>query len=339
MFAGGQPMTVADRDRIRALDGEREALKGERGGMRDEMSAAQEEHTAARETQENAGLATANARNELEDAAEGYAHKKDDFEQARSDRNAEKSEVRGRKQALEGAEDGVKGNENKLASFVREQIDPIRSQIKQTRDFLQIQFWDWARKLSNEEELAKLQAIYKTQLDMGKIIVSAFAAFSNMNAALLGVPKTGGSALFEATPLNPVARVEADWVETKARLEGQEENLRDTEARYAQMRADPYYRAELAEKRREESEAVAALNTEEQKMNTAETSKDGARETRDAARAGYRSKQEAEQAAAGPVREYERKMREIQNRMTANEEEDQERQREQYGIRDSASIP
>lgn len=213
------------------------------------------------------------------------------------------------KQAVDQAASGARSWANQLTQFGRSTIEPVQDQIRSTENIYETQVWDWVRRLTGEEEKAKLDAIYKTQLDLGRILSAAFASFAKMNAALLGVSgPAAGMAIFTGVSLNMVERVHATWVETKARLEGLHDQDAANKDRLRRMQSDTHYQDELSRAEQKHVDGAQKRDAAQRDHEVKEAAVEPAEAAREAAYADTKASRDDMQEVNGVIADYNKKI-------------------------------
>lgn len=319
MYAGGITLKPAQKDRL-------DTLSDEAKKVRDERQALLDSKTGEQANLDNLSNDTSEAGNEYQIAQEEFSDEKADKDRAEADFRTEKQEARGRERDLEGKVEADEADKRNADKYEREQLDPILEKIKEYEDLARFQFGEWARRLFQQEQMAKLQVICERENEFGDILLSWHAACMKIGAAIAGV---GGAASISAA-FNPHKyltipdeRLEDGSRITRKQLDGLYADRDAKQGRLEELRNDPYTAKEVSEARGKLAEAGAKRDEEKRNFDGKTAAADDAKAKRESDREAYQDAQQAQRNMEAVLREYDRKIQAKANEQQQNSDEQQ----------------
>jgi hypothetical protein len=311
---GGGALSAAQKAQLGTLKTEAERLRNFITDLFKQKTNAEQRAAALQP-----GVSDAN--HEYEVAAGDYAETKGDADKCEADVRADEADLRGRELTCEQKVDAAEADVRATDAYKREQVDPLMDKIKELEGWLELQWYQWVRKLGEREEMAKLQAKLQTEANFGEILRAAFAAMLRMNAAVLAVP--AGPALSAALGLFIYLTIPAEILE--AGWEAPLEQLRSAQSEYAarfdrwiEKLYDPYNRQEVTEADARLSKARQKLAVDRPKFTDADAAAAAAKTGREDAYVGAKDARAGLEPIQKLIAEYEGKIREAQDKLAAN---------------------
>lgn len=288
MYSAGA-LTVQQRDDLNRLGADDRAIVDEMQPLYDKLGQMQGDVDAAAAEKSEAG-------NDYSTAQENKADRDREAQLAEGDFRTEEAEARAREREIEQRQDAHDADRRNVSQYKREQLDPIIEKINQYWDLANFQFNEWARRLFQQEEKAKLEAVLEQRHALGAILLAFHAASSRLGAAVAGVSASSGLSAALSIPkyMTIPERLEDDSRITRKQLDGLEADRRAKEGRLAELDGDTYTADKLRETEKAAAEARAKRDSEKVRFDAAEAEKEAAKAEVEDARAEYQDSEEAE---------------------------------------------